>query len=49
MGQSTRNLGITHMGTPALNRGVRKNRELRMERSDRDYRGEKRQVLPVHE
>ena len=42
MGPSTQNLEIPHMGTPALCRGVHKDCELRLERSDRDSRSEKK-------
>ena len=43
MGPDTRNLGIPHIDAPSLSRGVCKDRELFLERSDRDSRGEKRQ------
>ena len=33
---TTRNLRIPHVGTPALGRSVRENRELNLERLDRD-------------
>ena len=45
MGHSTRNIGIPHMGTPALCRGIRKDHELRLERSDRDTTSEKKWIL----
>ena len=36
MGPSTQNLGIPHMSTPALCRGIHKDRELHLERLDRE-------------
>ena len=35
-GPYTRNLGVTHVGTPALDQGIHENGEIHLERSDRD-------------